>query len=56
MIDDYIRNINHDLASYVFKEKLEKDNYINLLKNLINYLKEKLVFLDLVEQINEDIN
>jgi len=56
MIDDYIRWINHDLASYVFKEKLEKENYINLLKNLIIYLKEKLVFLDLVEQINEDIN
>ncbi len=56
MIDDYIRNINYDLASYVFKEKLEKENYINLLKNLIIYLKEKLIFLDLVEQINEDIN
>ncbi len=56
MIDDYIRWINHDLASYVFKEKLEKENYINLLKNLIIYLKEKLIFLDLIEQINEDIN
>lgn len=56
MIDDYMRNINYDLASYVFKEKLEKENYINLLKNLIIYLKEKLIFLDLVEKINEDIN
>jgi len=56
MIDDYIRWINHTFASYVFKEKLEKEDYINILRNIIFYLKEKLVFLDLIEAINEDIN
>jgi hypothetical protein len=56
MIDDYIRWINHTFASYVFKEKLEKSDYINILKNIIFYLKEKLVFIDMIESINEDIN
>lgn len=56
MIDDYIRGINHTLASYIFKEKLEKEDYINILKNIILYLKEKLISLDLIEKINEDIN
>ncbi len=56
MIDDYIRWINHTLASYIFKEKLEKDDYINILRNIIFYLKEKLIFIDLIEFINDDIN
>nr|MDD3720274.1 hypothetical protein [Candidatus Gracilibacteria bacterium] len=56
MIDDYIRGIDHDLASFIFKEKLEKDDYINLLKTLILYFKEKNIFLDLIEEINDDIN
>lgn len=56
MIDDYIRWIDHDLASFIFKEKLEKDDYINLLKTLILYFKEKNIFLDLIEEINDDIN
>lgn len=56
MIDDYIRGINHSFASYVFMEKLEKEDYLNILKNIILYLKEKLIFLDLIEAINEDIN
>ena len=56
MIDDYIRWINHTFASYIFREKLEKEDYINILKNIIIYLKEKLIFLDLIEAINEDIN
>lgn len=56
MIDDYVRGINHSFASYIFKEKLEKEDYINILKNIILYLKEKLIFLDLIEKINEDIN
>lgn len=56
MIDDYIRWIDHDLASYVFKEKLEKQDYVNILNALIQYFKENLVFLDLIEEIVEDIN
>lgn len=56
MIDDYIRGINHSLASYIFKEKLEKDAYIKILKNFIIYFKDKLIFLDIIEKINDDIN
>lgn len=56
MIDDYIRGINYLLVWYVFKEKLIKEDYINILKNIIFYLKDKLIFLDMIEEINEDIN
>lgn len=56
MIDDYIRGINYSLASFVFKEKLEKDDYINILKNIILYLKDKLLMLELIDEINDDIN
>ncbi len=56
MIDDYVRWIDHDLASYVFKEKLEKQDYINILNTLIVYFKNNLVYLDLIENIIEDIN
>lgn len=56
MIDDYVRWINHDLASYIYKEKLEKTDYINILQNFIIYFKKNLVFLNLIDKINEDIN
>lgn len=56
MIDDYIRGINYSLASYIFKEKLEKEAYIKILKNLIIYFREKLIYLDFIEKINDDIN
>lgn len=56
MIDDYIRGINYSLASYTFKEKLEKEAYIKILKNLIIYFREKLIYLDFIEKINDDIN
>lgn len=56
MIDDYVRWIDHDLASFVFKEKLEKEEYIKILKTMILYFKEKHIFLDMIWEINEDLN
>lgn len=55
MIDDYVRGINFLFASYIFKEKLEKEDYINILKNLILYNKDNLIFLDMIWEINSDI-
>jgi hypothetical protein len=47
---------NSEIFSYFFRNKLEKFEYVEFLKSLILYAKKHLVFLDLIEEINEDIN
>ena len=56
MINSYIKNKNSEILSYYFRNKLEKDEYINFLENLIIYSKENLIFIDFLEEIDEDIN
>ncbi len=56
MIDEYIKNINLALLNYIFKEKIEKEEYIKILKNMILYFKENKIYLNLIWEINEDIN
>lgn len=56
MIENYINKKNNELISYYFRNKLEKEEYINFLENLIIYSKEKLVFINFLEEIDEDIN
>lgn len=56
MIDEYIKNINLAFLSYIFKEKLEKEEYVKILKNMILYFKENKIHLNLIWEINEDIN
>ncbi len=56
MINSYIKEKNTEILSYYFRNKLEKEDYINLLENLIIYSKENLVFIEYLEEIDEDIN
>jgi hypothetical protein len=42
--------------SYFFRNKIEKDDYINFLENLIIYGKENLVLIDFLSEIDDDIN
>ncbi len=56
LIDDYIKNFNTKIFSYFFVEKLEKEDYINFLQTLIIYIKDNLVLIDLLSELEEDIN
>ena len=56
LLDNYLKKRTPEIFSYFFRNKLEKEELIDFLKNLILYAKENLVFLDLVEEIDEDIN
>ncbi len=56
LINNYITKKDTEILSYYFRNKLEKEEYINLLENLIIYSKENLIFIEYLEEINEDIN
>lgn len=56
MLEKYILNKNTEILSYYFRNKLEKQDYINFLENLIIYSKENLVLINYLTQIDEDIN
>lgn len=56
MINNYIHNNNQELISYFFKNKLEKEEYINFLENLIIYSKTNFCFIPYLEEINDEIN
>lgn len=46
---------NNEIISYFFRNKLEKEEYIRFLKNIIIYSKEKLCFIEYLEELNSDI-
>jgi len=56
MINNYIRKKEPEILSYYFRNKLEKEEYISFLENLIIYSKNNLVFINYLTQIDEDIN
>lgn len=56
LLDNYLEKRNSEIFSYFFRNKLEKFEYIDFLKNLILYSKKNFVFLGLIEEIDEDIN
>lgn len=56
LLDNYLEKRTPEIFSYFFRNKLEKFEYIDFLKNLIIYAKKNFVFLDLLEEIDEDIN
>jgi hypothetical protein len=47
---------NSEILSYFFRNKIEKEDYIKFLENLILYSKENLVFIDYLAEIDDDIN
>lgn len=57
LIDDFLNKRNQNLIKYFFNEKkLEKGDYINFLKTFLQYIKEKLVYIELFDQIEESLN
>lgn len=56
LLDSYIKEKKSEIFSYFFRNKLEKFEYIEFLQNLILYSKKNFIFIDLLEEINEDIN
>lgn len=56
MINSYICDKNPEILSYYFRNKLEKQDYLNFLENLILYSKENLAFIDYLSEIDDDIN
>lgn len=56
MIDSYISFKNDDLTSYLYRNKLEKIEYLEFLENLLIYSKNNIKFVDFLEEINEDVN
>lgn len=56
LINNYIKNKSSELLIYFFKNKLEKQDYIKFLENLIIYISENKVFLTYAEKINSDID
>lgn len=49
-------NGNLDLIKYFFKNKVEKEEYLSFLENLIIYAKDNLIFIEFLDEILEDIN
>lgn len=56
MIKNYINNKNPEILSYFFRNKLEKEDYISFLENLIIYWKESLSIINHLSEIDDDIN
>jgi len=56
LIRSYTQDNSTEIFSYFFRNKLEKEDYIKFLENLILYAKENLCFIGLLTDIDEDIN
>lgn len=56
LIKKYLNNDSFEIISYFFKNKIDKEEYIIFLENLIIYAKENLVFFDFLKEILEDLN
>ncbi|MDD3144899.1 MAG: hypothetical protein PHV23_02190 [Candidatus Gracilibacteria bacterium] len=56
LIKNYLKEESNEIIAYFFKSKLEKQEYIDFLENLIIYSKNNLTFINYLEEINEDIN
>jgi len=56
LINNYITKKDTEILSYYFRNKLEKEEYISILENLIIYFKNNLIFINYLTEINDDIN
>lgn len=55
LIHNYIQQNNNELIAYFFQNKLEKQEYIQFLENLIIYAKKNFVYIKHLWEIQEDI-
>ncbi|MDD5770268.1 MAG: hypothetical protein PHE25_04810 [Candidatus Gracilibacteria bacterium] len=57
LIDNFVSKKDTNLFKYFFDDKkISKEDYINFLYNFTYYIKEKLICIDLLEQIEESLN
>jgi hypothetical protein len=56
LIKNYVKNKDIEILSYFFRNKIEKEEYIIFLENLIIYSKENFVLIDFLTEIDDDIN
>ncbi len=56
LIDNFVKKNNFEIFSYFFSSKLEKNEYINFLLNLIVYSRKNLLFSsEILQSIDKDI-
>ena len=56
LLNNFVEKRNLELLDYFFRNKLEKEDYIKFLETLILYAKENLLFIDMLEEIDDDLN
>ncbi|MDR2639995.1 MAG: hypothetical protein LBC61_01315 [Candidatus Peribacteria bacterium] len=56
LIRSYVNSGSQELVTYFFKNKLEKEEYLEFLENLIIYAKKNFCFIDLLDELEEDMN
>jgi len=58
LIENYKQKKSNEILSYFFTNKLEKEEYIEFLENLIIYFKKNIWTInpDLLEELDDDIN
>lgn len=56
LLVNYTEKKDPEILTYFFKNKLEKNDYITFLENLIIYSKNTLKYIDYLTEIDEDIN
>lgn len=56
LIDEYIQKKNVNMLKYFFQDKkIEKQEYIDFLQTFLFYIKENLVYTELLDQISQSI-
>lgn len=56
MIQSYSQMQSDELVRYMFSAKLEKLEYVEFLKSLIEYISRNKVHIDLLDELHEDMN
>lgn len=55
LIKNYTKKQNFDIINYFLKNKIEKEEYIIFLENLIIFAKENFTFIEFLDEILEDL-
>ena len=56
LIESYINWSSNEIIAYFYKEKLEKEEYLVFLENLIIYIRKNFCLINFLDEINDDIN
>lgn len=56
LLKNYLKNNDTEIINYFFNAKIEKEEYVSFLENLIIFIKNNLIFIEFLDEILEDIN